>query len=101
MKRNLLLISNSTNYGEAYLGWPREYIKSFLQDTTAKRVLFIPYAGVNLSDEGLMASFDAYEARVKAVFAELGYDIYSIHREADAVKAVQDAEAISFGVYDA
>lgn len=97
MKRNLLLISNSTNYGEAYLGWPREYIKSFLQETTAKRVLFIPYAGVNLSDDGLMASFDAYEARVKAVFAELGYDLYSIHREADAVQSVQDAEAIAVG----
>ncbi|RLD38086.1 MAG: dipeptidase PepE, partial [Bacteroidetes bacterium] len=51
MKRNLLLISNSTNYGEAYLSWPREYIKSFLKETTAKRVLFIPYAGVNLSDD--------------------------------------------------
>ncbi len=97
MKRNLLLISNSTNYGEAYLGWPREYIKSFLQETTAKRVLFIPYAGVNLSDDGLTASFDAYEARVKAVFAELGYEIYSIHREANAVKAVQEAEAIAVG----
>lgn len=97
MKRNLLLISNSTNYGEAYLDWPREYIKSFLQETKAKRVLFIPYAGVNLSDDGLMASFDAYEARVKAVFAELGYDLYSIHREADAVQAVKDAEAIAVG----
>ncbi|MCD6092277.1 MAG: dipeptidase PepE [Bacteroidales bacterium] len=97
MKRNLLLISNSTNYGEAYLGWPREYIKSFLNETTAKRVLFIPYAGVNLSDDGLMASFDAYEARVKAVFAELGYELYSIHKEADAVQAVQEAEAIAVG----
>ncbi len=97
MKRNLLLISNSTNYGEAYLGWPREYIKSFLQETTAKRVLFIPYAGVNLSDNGLTASFDAYETRVKAVFAELGYDLYSIHREKHPVKAVKDAEAIAVG----
>lgn len=97
MKRNLLLISNSTNYGEAYLGWPREYIKSFLQETTAKRVLFIPYAGVNLSEDGLNASFDAYEVRVKEVFAELGYDLYSIHREADAVQAVQEAEAIAVG----
>jgi len=97
MKRNLLLISNSTNFGEPYLGWPREYIKSFLQETTAKRVLFIPYAGVNLSDQGLMASFDAYEQKVKSVFSELGYDLYSIHREKDAIKAVQEAEAIAVG----
>lgn len=95
--KNLLLISNSTNYGEAYLGWPRKYIQSFLAETSAKRVLFIPYAGVNLSDEGLMASFDAYEAKVKAVFAELGYDLYSIHKEKDAVKAVNEAEAIAVG----
>lgn len=96
-KRNLLLISNSTNYGEAYLGWPREYIKTFLEGTKAKRVLFIPYAGVNLSDDGLKASFDAYEARVKAVFADLGYDLYSIHREDDAMQAVKNAEAIAVG----
>lgn len=95
--RNLLLISNSTNYGEAYLGWPREHIKSFLAETTAKRVLFIPYAGVNLSDDGLLASFNAYEARVKAVFKELGYDLYSIHHEVDALQAVRDAEAIAVG----
>lgn len=79
------------------MGWPRTHIKTFLQETTAKRVLFIPYAGVNLSDAGLNASFDAYETRVKAVFAELGYDLYSIHKESDAVQAVEQAEAIAVG----
>jgi len=29
---NLLLISNSTMAGEPYLEWPREAIKSFLQE---------------------------------------------------------------------
>jgi len=97
MKRNLLLISNSTNAGEEYLGWPREYIKEFLQEVGAKRVLFIPYAGVNLSDKGLQASFDAYEERVKKVYAELGYELYSIHKEADAVAAVENAEVVAVG----
>lgn len=97
MKRNLLLISNSTNAGEAYLGWPKEHIKDFLKEVGAKRVLFVPYAGVNLSDDGLTASYDAYEARVKAVYAELGYDLYSIHKEADPVAAVQEAEAVAVG----
>jgi len=97
MKRNLLLISNSTNAGEAYLGWPREHIKDFLNEVGAKRVLFIPYAGVNLSDKGLQASYDAYEERVKAVYAELGFDLYSIHREANPVQAVQEAEVVAVG----
>jgi len=96
MKR-LLLISNSTNYGEEYLGWPRPYIADFMKDTSVKRILFIPYAGVGLSDESLAKSFDVYESRVKAVFDELGYEIYSIHKEPNPVVAVKQAEAIAVG----
>lgn len=96
MKRNLLLISNSTNVGEAYLGWPKNYIKDFLSGKV-KRVLFVPYAGVNLSDQGLTASFDIYEKKVAAVFAELGFEIYSIHSQSDPVKAVKEAECIAVG----
>lgn len=93
----LLLISNSTNAGEAYLGWPRPYITSFLKDTGVKDILFIPYAGVNLTDEGLNKSYDIYEEKVKTVFKELGYNIYSIHREKDPVEAVRQASAIAVG----
>jgi len=52
MKKRLLLISNSTNYGEDYLEWPRPYISEFLNRTGVKRILFIPYAGVALSGAG-------------------------------------------------
>lgn len=97
MQRNLLLISNSTNYGEAYLSWPKEAIKNFLNESKVKRVLFIPYAGVNLSDVGLKESFDVYEDKVKAVFNELGFELYSIHREKHPAKAVKDAESIAVG----
>ncbi|HPG32584.1 MAG: dipeptidase PepE [Lentimicrobiaceae bacterium] len=86
----LLLISNSTNPGEEYLGWPRNDIKNFLNNTGVKRVLFIPYAGVTMS-------YDAYEAKVKAVFELLGYQLYSIHHETDPVLAVAQAEAIAVG----
>lgn len=96
MKR-LLLISNSTNPGEPYLGWPRPYITSFLAGTGVKNILFIPYAGVNLSPDGLEKSYDIYEQRVQAVFKELGYGIYSIHHEQDPVEAVRKAEAIAVG----
>ena len=96
MKR-LLLISNSTNVGEPYLGWPRPYISDFLEGTGVKNILFVPYAGVNLSAESVEKSYDLYEQRVQSVFKELGYGIYSIHREKDPVRAVEQAEAIAVG----
>ncbi len=95
MKR-LLLISNSTMAGDSYLNWPKNHIKDFLKEDV-KRVLFIPYAGVGLSDEGLQASYDAYEEKVKNVFSGLGYEVYSIHKEDDPVKAVTEAESIAVG----
>jgi len=97
MAKRLLLISNSTNFGEEYLGWPRPYISDFLKDTGVKRILFIPYAGVGLDEESIEKSFDAYEARVQSVYDKLGYEIYSIHKESDPVQAVKDAEAIAVG----
>ncbi len=97
MAMRLLLISNSTNYGEEYLGWPRPWIKDFLGSTNVQKILFIPYAGVGLVDESIQQSFDAYEKRVNGVFNELGYEIYSIHREADPVEAVRNASAIAVG----
>jgi dipeptidase E len=96
MKR-LLLISNSTNAGEPYLGWPRPYISAFLDGTGVKDILFVPYAGVNLAAESIEKSYDIYEQRVQAVFKELGYGIYSIHREKDPAKAVRTASAIAVG----
>lgn len=97
MNKRMLLISNSTNYGEDYLEWPKQYIDEFLKKTRVKRVLFIPYAGVALSDESLEDSYDAYEERVNGVFNEMGYEIYSIHRETDPVSAIKDALAIAVG----
>ncbi len=42
MKRNLLLISNSTLYGSGYLDHCEQNIKEHLDGV--KKVLFIPYA---------------------------------------------------------
>lgn len=85
----LLLISNSTMAGEAYLDYPKGNIKSFLGDKPVK-ALFIPYAGVTFS-------FDAYEEKVKARFNEIGHDIISIHHFDNPVEAVKNAEAIVVG----
>ncbi len=97
MRRRLLLISNSTNYGEAYLGWPRQYIKDFMTPTGVKDILFVPYAGVGLSQESLEKSFDVYEQRVQGVFSELGLNVHSIHHAADQASAVKNANAIAVG----
>lgn len=97
MKRNLLLISNSTNAGEAYLAWPRKNLQDFYASYGVKEILFVPYAGVNLTSEGIDQSFDLYEEKVAKVFAELGFRIRSVHKEADPVEAVRKAEAIAVG----
>jgi dipeptidase E len=90
MNKKLLLISNSTNAGEAYLGWPRQAIQNFLNKNNIKKVLFIPYAGVGIT-------YDEYTAKVNAVFTEMGANIYGIHNEANPIKAVNEAEAIAVG----
>ncbi len=85
----LLLISNSTNAGEAYLDYPKYRIRDFLGSKPVN-CLFIPYAGVSIS-------FDDYEARVQERFAEVGHTATSIHHASDPVKAVEEAEAIVVG----
>ncbi len=95
--KKLLLISNSTNAGEAYLSWPRHYIQDFYRRHNIREILFIPYAGVNLASESIEASFDVYEKKVADVFNELGLHIKSVHRFPDPVAAVQSADAIAIG----
>jgi dipeptidase E len=85
----LLLISNSTNAGEAYLEYSRVHIKNFLGNFQA-RCLFIPYAGVSLN-------FNDYSARVKQKFEEAGHIIDPIHNYSDPVKAAKEAEVIVVG----
>jgi dipeptidase E len=97
MNRKLLLISNSTNRGEAYLEWPKGQIKEFLARHGVNKVLFVPFAGVSLSADGLEASYNAYEAKVKAVFAEMGVELTSIHHSSDPVKAVEEAQCVAVG----
>jgi dipeptidase E len=85
----LLLISNSTNPGGPYLGYPGEFIKDFLGEKPV-RALFIPYAAVTFS-------YDAYEEKVAARFRELGHEIISVHRFPDPAEAVRRASAIVVG----
>jgi dipeptidase E len=85
----LLLISNSTNVGEEYLGWCKEEIKTFL-GKEAITALFIPYAAVTFG-------FEEYELKVETRFSELGHHVTSIHRTGNFVQAVEEAQAIVVG----
>jgi dipeptidase E len=97
MKRKLLLISNSTMAGEAYLGWPQKYIQDFLAAENVKKVTFVPFAGVGLSAEGLKASYDLYTKRVSEVFIKLGFEVTSVHEVSDPVALVNESESIAVG----
>ena len=85
----LLLISNSTMPGEAYLDYPKNNIKEFLGDKPVK-ALFIPFAAVTFP-------FDEYESKVNERFREIGHSVVGVHQFADPIKAVQEAEAIVVG----
>jgi dipeptidase E len=86
----LLLLSNSTNPGEQYLEWAKNYISDFYKKCGVKKILFIPYAGVTVD-------WNDYEAKVQAVFSTLGLEITSIHHQVDAVKAVAAADSVAVG----
>ena len=84
----LLLISNSTNAGEAYLQYPIGQISSFLEGV--KEIAFVPYAAVTFS-------YAEYEAKVQARFDEIGIKVRSVHHAKDPRKMIREAEAICVG----
>ena len=86
VNRKILLISNSTLHGSGFLDHAEAEIRDFLGDVT--RVLFVPFA---LHDQ------DGYAARVTDRMALMGYNVASLHQEADKQKAVSEAEAMFIG----
>lgn len=88
--KNLLLISNSTNAGEAYLQYPKDNIDQFLKRYGVKKVLFVPYAGVTVC-------WNDYTEKVRNRFAEIGVQVEGIHHCVSARQAVEQASAIVVG----
>ena len=86
MARRLVLISTSTVFGTRYL----EHASSELGDAfgSVARVLFIPHA---LKDR------DAYAAKARPAFEEMGYALDSLHEASDPCEAIERAEAIFCG----
>lgn len=86
---NLLLLSNSTNFGEDYLSYPKAVIDTFLGDIR-KNIVFIPYAAVTFS-------WDEYTEKVNNALGEIKVAVHGIHQADDPVKAVHEADAIVVG----
>jgi len=85
----LLLLSNSTNYGEDFLSFGMPMITNFLRECEGK-IIFIPYAAVKISE-------DEYFRRVKDSFESNGLKISSIHTEHDVHDAINNATAVVVG----
>ena len=84
--RRLLLVSSSRVHGTGYLEHCASQIQANFKQSES--VLFVPYA---------IQDHDGYEATVAERFKELGLTLTSIHRAADPVEAVEQAEGIFIG----
>ncbi len=88
--KKMLLISNSSNFGESYLCWPLTEIELFAKENNIQKALFIPYAGVSLS-------YDNYEQKVAKVLSRINIEVKSIHHSKNPVEAVKESECIIIG----
>jgi len=86
MAQHLLLGSTSTTYGTGYLDHIADQIQDLLGDL--RQVLFVPYA---------LYDHDAYAAKARERFAQMGYALTSVHEVADPVAAAAAAEALFIG----
>jgi dipeptidase E len=89
MKRNLLLISNSTLYGRGYLDHCADEIKKLLDNK--KTVLFIPYA----RPSGL--THKKYTKIAKDRINKMGFELKGINEYTDPKIAVEQADSIFIG----
>jgi dipeptidase E len=86
MSRRLLLISTSTVFGTRYLEHAFGELRAVL--TGVRSVLFIPYA---------LKDGDAYTAKAREAFSEMGFGLDSLHEAPDARRALEAAEAVFCG----
>jgi dipeptidase E len=85
----LLLLSNSTNFGDGFLEHATETLRDFLGGGV-RELLFVPFAAVRFS-------WDDFTAKVRERLAPLGYAVSGIHAATDPVAAVRAAQAIAVG----
>ena len=85
---NLLLLSNSTNYGEPYMQWCSSTITSFVKDHSS--IIFIPYAGVGFT-------YDEYTQKVNYALSSFDVKVSNLDNFDDKAKALKDSSAIFVG----
>lgn len=81
----LLLLSNSTNYGGSMFSHAAE---AFAGVSAGSRVTFIPYA---------LADWDDYADRAEAALGAFGIDVVSAHRSCTPGQAILEAEVVLMG----
>lgn len=82
----LLLLSNSTAPGHAYLEHALDEIRDVLGGV--RDLVFVPYA---------LADHDRYTAQVAAALEPLGIKVTGVHTSADPAKTVRGADAVFTG----
>jgi dipeptidase E len=82
----LLLISTSTVYGTGYLDHAEQEIRSTMG--AARRVIFVPYA---------LADRAAYADKAVSRFENMGFECRSIDGCPDAVRTLDNADAVFVG----
>lgn len=85
----LLLLSNSTNYGQPYFQWALPYIQDFLKPEL-QEIIFIPYAAVAFD-------YNEYEAKVNKAWSNIGRKATGIHHFSDEKAAIEQADAVVVG----
>lgn len=86
MSKRLLLISNSTCYGEGYLDHCEGEMRDFLGGE--ERVVFLPYA---------LADWDAYADAARGRLERMGHACESLHEAPEPRRAVEEARAFFVG----
>jgi dipeptidase E len=85
----LLLLSNSSNYGDGYLQFAKDHLRKFIGGHDS-RILFIPYAAVTLP-------YDDYELKVNSALSDHGMKLKSLHHYNDPATALATASCIIAG----
>ncbi|NBE52403.1 dipeptidase PepE, partial [Streptomyces boluensis] len=83
---NLLLLSNSTQYGRGYLEHALGTVTGFLP--AQARLAFVPYA---------LADHDAYTARVRGALEGAGIAVHGVHEGGDPLAQLAAADAVFIG----
>jgi len=88
-KKNLLLLSTSTIYGQPYLSYAKDWIIEHYRG--AKRIVFFPYA----RPSGL--SHEEYTAKAAEFFNELGIEVIGAHTLESNTKELNSYDGIFIG----